>query len=156
MLCTLVVFVRTWAPQQQLARPGGFLLSPRKALALPMKWIVLVLMLWLMSSTARAGEGYWDADYEVLARSLPQLRADTARLRLVQRVKIRVRDNGAGLPGYMKKQVFQPFFTIRPVLEGTGLDLSLSHAIVTKGHGGTLTAESGAGQGTEFLIILSA
>lgn len=119
-----------------------------------MKWMVLTL--WLMSSAARAGEGYWDADYEALARSTPQQRADTARLRLVQRVKIQVRDNGAGLPGYMKKQVFQPFFTIRPVLEGTGLGLSLSHDVVTNGHGGTLTAESGAGQGTEFLIILSA
>ena len=38
--------------------------------------------------------------------------------------------------------------------EGTGLGLSLSHEIVTKGHGGTLAVESGEGEGTEFIISL--
>jgi signal transduction histidine kinase len=73
-----------------------------------------------------------------------------------QQVEIRVRDNGPGMPSHVKNRVFQPFFTTKPVGEGTGLGLSLSHDIVTKGHGGTLTVDSREGEGTEFLIILSA
>ena len=69
-------------------------------------------------------------------------------------VEIRVRDNGTGMPEAVRGQVFRPFFTTKPAGEGTGLGLSLSHDIVTKGHGGTLTVESHEGQGTEFLIIL--
>ncbi|GAB3582635.1 hypothetical protein GCM10027345_27110 [Hymenobacter daeguensis] len=71
-------------------------------------------------------------------------------------VEIRVRDNGTGMPEQVKSRIFQPFFTTKPAGEGTGLGLSLSHDIVTKGHGGTLTVESREGEGTEFLIILSA
>ncbi|WP_236668528.1 ATP-binding protein [Hymenobacter rubidus] len=71
-----------------------------------------------------------------------------------QAVEIRVRDNGTGMPEDVKEKVFQPFFTTKPAGEGTGLGLSLSYDIVTKGHGGTLTVESREGEGTEFLIIL--
>jgi len=69
-------------------------------------------------------------------------------------VEIRVRDNGMGMSAAVLAQVFQPFFTTKPAGEGTGLGLSLSHDIVTKGHGGTLTVESREGQGTEFLVRL--
>jgi two-component system NtrC family sensor kinase len=71
-------------------------------------------------------------------------------------VEIRVRDNGTGMSDHVRSNIFQPFFTTKPAGEGTGLGLSLSHDIVTKGHGGTLTVESREGEGTEFLIILSA
>ena len=69
-------------------------------------------------------------------------------------IEIRVRDNGTGMPEAVKIRIFQPFFTTKPAGEGTGLGLSLSHDIVTKGHGGILSVESREGQGTEFLIIL--
>jgi two-component system NtrC family sensor kinase len=69
-------------------------------------------------------------------------------------VEIRVRDNGTGIPDAVKARIFQPFFTTKPVGEGTGLGLSLSHDIVTTGHGGTLTVESSEGEGTEFIIRL--
>ncbi|KAA9325871.1 hypothetical protein F0P96_19085 [Hymenobacter busanensis] len=69
-------------------------------------------------------------------------------------VEIRVRDNGSGIPADLHEQIFQPFFTTKPVGEGTGLGLSLSHDIVTKGHGGTLRAETRAGEYTEFVITL--
>ncbi|GAA4039577.1 hypothetical protein GCM10022409_26580 [Hymenobacter glaciei] len=69
-------------------------------------------------------------------------------------VEIRVIDNGTGMAPAVREQVFKPFFTTKPAGEGTGLGLSLSHDIITKGHGGTLTVESEAGVGTEFIIIL--
>ena len=69
-------------------------------------------------------------------------------------VEIRIRDNGLGIPEAVRNKIFQPFFTTKPAGEGTGLGLSLSYDIVTKGHGGTLTVESQEGQGAEFIIIL--
>ena len=69
-------------------------------------------------------------------------------------VEIRVRDNGPGMPAHVRERVFEPFFTTKPAGEGTGLGLSLSHDIITKGHGGTLTVESEEGVGTEFVVTL--
>ncbi|GAB3823989.1 ATP-binding protein [Hymenobacter jeollabukensis] len=71
-------------------------------------------------------------------------------------VEIRVKDNGTGIPADVQQKIFQPFFTTKPTGEGTGLGLSLSYDIVTKGHGGTLEVESTAGVGTEFIITLPA
>ena len=71
-------------------------------------------------------------------------------------VEIRVVDNGPGMAAAVRARVFEPFFTTKPAGEGTGLGLSLSHDIITKGHGGTLVVESAEGAGTEFLIILPA
>ncbi|MBF9222930.1 tetratricopeptide repeat-containing sensor histidine kinase [Hymenobacter ruricola] len=71
-------------------------------------------------------------------------------------VEIWVRDNGTGMSESVQAHIFQPFFTTKPVGEGTGLGLSLSHDIVTTGHGGTLTVESQEGQGTEFVVRLPA
>jgi two-component system NtrC family sensor kinase len=69
-------------------------------------------------------------------------------------VEIRVRDNGTGMPAEVQAKVFQPFFTTKPTGEGTGLGLSLSHDIITQGHGGSLTVQSQPGQGTTFSITL--
>ncbi|MBD2723666.1 ATP-binding protein [Hymenobacter armeniacus] len=71
-------------------------------------------------------------------------------------VEIRVRDNGIGMSAEVAAQVFQPFFTTKPMGEGTGLGLSLSYDIITKGHGGTLTVESEEGEFTEFTVRLPA
>ncbi|WP_310392334.1 ATP-binding protein [Hymenobacter sp.] len=71
-----------------------------------------------------------------------------------EQVEIRVRDNGLGIPEAVQQKIFQPFFTTKPSGEGTGLGLSLSYDIVTKGHGGTLTVSSQEGKFTEFLISL--
>ncbi|RYF70768.1 MAG: two-component sensor histidine kinase [Cytophagaceae bacterium] len=71
-----------------------------------------------------------------------------------KKVEIRVRDNGTGIPDEVRSKIFQPFFTTKPTGSGTGLGLSLSYDIVTKGHGGTLDVDSEAGQFTEFRITL--
>ena len=69
-------------------------------------------------------------------------------------IEIRVEDNGIGIPDTVKDKIFQPFFTTKPTGEGTGLGLSLAYDIITKGHGGTLTVESTAGEGTTFIVKL--
>jgi two-component system NtrC family sensor kinase len=69
-------------------------------------------------------------------------------------IEIRVTDNGTGMSEATKAKIFQPFFTTKPTGEGTGLGLSLAYDIVTKGHGGTLAAESVEGEGTTFIVKL--
>ena len=54
----------------------------------------------------------------------------------------------------MRARLFEPFVTTRPVGEGTGLGLSLSHDIVVKQHGGALEVETEPGRFTEFIITL--
>jgi signal transduction histidine kinase len=73
---------------------------------------------------------------------------------LSDRVEIRVKDNGNGIPANILEKIFQPFFTTKPAGEGTGLGLSLSYDII-KAHGGELKVETREGEGTEFIIILS-
>ena len=69
-------------------------------------------------------------------------------------IEISVKDNGSGIPEIIKSKIFQPFFTTKPTGEGTGLGLSLSYDIVTKGHGGTLEVVSVEGEGSEFIVKL--
>jgi signal transduction histidine kinase/ligand-binding sensor domain-containing protein len=69
-------------------------------------------------------------------------------------VEIRVKDNGDGIPDDIVNKIFQPFFTTKPTGEGTGLGLSLSYDIVTKGHNGTLEVDTAAGLGSEFIVSL--
>jgi len=71
-----------------------------------------------------------------------------------QFVMITVDDNGNGIPQKIIDKIFQPFFTTKPTGEGTGLGLSLSYDIITKGHGGKLEVESTEGKGTSFIIEL--
>ncbi len=70
------------------------------------------------------------------------------------RVEIRVSDNGNGIPHHVLKKIFQPFFTTKPSGQGTGLGLSLSYDIITKGHGGELKVETKEGKGSTFIIRL--
>jgi signal transduction histidine kinase len=70
------------------------------------------------------------------------------------KVEIRVRDNGTGIADNIKSKIFQPFFTTKPTGQGTGLGLSLSYDIITKGHGGELAVSSEQGEWAEFTITL--
>ncbi|MBV8122058.1 MAG: HAMP domain-containing protein [Alphaproteobacteria bacterium] len=70
------------------------------------------------------------------------------------RVEIRVRDNGTGIPEAVRAKIFDPFFTTKPAGEGTGLGLSLSHDIIVKQHGGSLGVATEPGRSTEFIVTL--
>ena len=72
------------------------------------------------------------------------------------KVEITVRDNGDGIPQKVLDKIFQPFFTTKPTGQGTGLGLSLSYDIITKGHSGDLKVETKEGEGSEFIIQLPA
>jgi len=89
-----------------------------------------------------------EADYE------PQVMVTTKKLDDV--AEIRIKDNGCGIPEGVREKIFQPFFTTKPTGEGTGLGLSLSYEIITKGHGGKLSVISKEGEGSEFIIRLPA
>ncbi|MGI8599924.1 MAG: ATP-binding protein [Chitinophagaceae bacterium] len=69
-------------------------------------------------------------------------------------VIIKVIDNGVGIPEGVVQKIYQPFFTTKPTGEGTGLGLSLSYDIITKGHGGQMKVETKEGEGTTFIIQL--
>jgi two-component system NtrC family sensor kinase len=82
----------------------------------------------------------------------PMLYATTKNLG--DKVEIRIRDNGTGIPEEVKEKIFDPFFTTKPAGEGTGLGLSMSHDIIVKQHGGSIDVESEPGLFTEFKIVL--
>jgi signal transduction histidine kinase len=71
------------------------------------------------------------------------------------KVEIKVADNGNGIPQKVLDKIFQPFFTTKPTGQGTGLGLSLSYDIV-KAHSGELKVETNEGEGSTFIIILTA
>ena len=70
------------------------------------------------------------------------------------KIIVEVTDNGTGIPQKALDKIFQPFFTTKPTGQGTGLGLSLSYDIVTKGHGGELKVETKEGEYTAFSVIL--
>ncbi len=82
----------------------------------------------------------------------PTLAAATKNLG--DRVEIRIRDNGIGIPPEVKEKMFNPFFTTKPAGEGTGLGLSISHDIIVKQHGGSIAVDTKLGEFTEFMIVL--
>jgi signal transduction histidine kinase len=70
------------------------------------------------------------------------------------RVEIRVRDNGNGIPSTVRDKLFQPFVTTKPIGAGTGLGLSISYDIVVRGHQGKFGVETEEGRGTEFIVTI--
>lgn len=72
-----------------------------------------------------------------------------------ERVVLRVADNGPGIPDEVKDLIFDPFFTTKGSGKGIGLGLAIVQQIV-EAHGGTITLESAAGQGTAFTVTFPA
>lgn len=69
------------------------------------------------------------------------------------KMEIRIRDTGIGMPEEVQQKIFDPFFTTKDVGEGTGLGLSIVYNIIQK-HGGKIEVHSSLGNGAEFVISL--
>jgi len=137
---------------------------------------------WALSSVALAKEGAVSSlSSEALAKeealsSEALAKEGTVTLstkNLGNKIEIRVKDNGPGIPQKDLDKIFQPFFTTKPTGQGTGLGLSLAYDIV-KANGGSInvitnyrppqgelkmeTPPGGRtgveGEGTEFIIVL--
>jgi PAS domain S-box-containing protein len=86
-----------------------------------------------------------DAD---LARTTPELHDGSY-------VRLSIRDSGCGMEKATTARIFEPFYTTKPLGEGTGLGLSVVHGIM-KTHGGAITVYSEVGKGTVFQLYLPA
>lgn len=100
-----------------------------------------------------------DALEEINAnRTYQQNQDDPSRITITtsvvdsQWVKIAISDNGNGIPESVQKQIFNPFFTTKPVGKGTGMGMAISYQIITEKHGGKLEFFSSPQQGTEFVV----
>jgi len=82
----------------------------------------------------------------------PEIRVTTRDLG--ERVEVRIRDNGIGIPDSVRTRIFDPFFTTKEVGEGSGLGLSISYEIVVQEHHGTVSVDSRDGEYTEFVLTV--
>ncbi len=68
-------------------------------------------------------------------------------------IRIKIADNGPGIPQDVVGKIFDPFFTTKEVGQGTGLGLSIAFGIVQE-HGGRIWAESQPEEGSAFTVEL--
>jgi signal transduction histidine kinase len=73
---------------------------------------------------------------------------------LSEKIEIRIRDNGNGIPVDIREKIFNPFFTTKPTGQGTGLGLSISYDIIVQEHRGEVKVETEKGKFTEFVVRL--
>ncbi|MBU4185853.1 MAG: ATP-binding protein [Proteobacteria bacterium] len=77
--------------------------------------------------------------------------------KILTELKIKIKDNGVGIPEEDKKKMFSKFFrasnVTRMQTEGSGLGLFMVKNIINK-HGGEITFSSEEGVGTEFVLTL--
>ncbi|WP_433469373.1 ATP-binding protein [Spirillospora sp. CA-128828] len=66
---------------------------------------------------------------------------------------VEIADTGTGIPEENLDRIFTPFFTTKPVGQGTGLGLDISWRIVADRHGGDIRVESLPGD-TRFQVLL--
>lgn len=82
----------------------------------------------------------------------PQLEITTTGT--AEQLEIVIRDNGDGIAEEIRGKIFDPFFTMKPTGEGTGLGLSLAHQALVAGHQGAIDVESMPQDYTQFKIML--
>jgi signal transduction histidine kinase/CheY-like chemotaxis protein len=68
-------------------------------------------------------------------------------------VEVVVADNGPGVPAAIRGRIFEPYFTTKQQGEGTGIGLSVCHAIVAA-HGGMIAVDDAPGGGARFTVRL--
>ncbi len=95
--------------------------------------------------TIESSSAVWDASYGE--------RHGGVEIPLGRYVMLAVSDNGCGMDAEVQARIFEPFYTTKPVGQGTGLGLSTVYGIV-KQSGGFIWAYSEPGQGTVFKVYL--
>jgi len=137
--CELSAVLRQFHDQAQRVLPGGITLSCEVPEQLPLVQINphgLVHALWNLVINAKQaidGEG-----------SI-QLRCGNDR----RKVWIEVEDSGPGIPADVQERIFDPYFTTKPIGQGTGLGLT-AVARYVRGSNGAIEVESSSGSGTTF------
>ncbi|MEH2449386.1 MAG: response regulator [Nostoc sp.] len=86
-----------------------------------------------------------------MSNLIPQINIAT-EIDFEELIVIRIADNGIGIPERLKKRLFEPLFTTKPVGKGTGLGLAIAYEIVVEKHEGVLDVNSQPDMGTEFII----
>jgi PAS domain S-box-containing protein len=95
-------------------------------------------------------------DFHLSSVTLPDASCKQGRIVILppgRYAQITVSDNGCGMDDITKARVFEPYFTTKALGVGTGLGLSVVHAIV-KAHGGAIDVESREGHGTTFTLLV--
>ncbi|MEH2043405.1 GAF domain-containing sensor histidine kinase [Nostoc sp.] len=92
------------------------------------------------------------SDKEKNSCQIPTIEISTKVSTDNSRLLIRITDNGPGMNEDVKKRIFDPFYTTKPVGKGTGLGLAISYQIIVEKHGGIMECISEPGKGTEFWI----
>lgn len=128
-----------WPRHVRLAVEGGRGLAIRGS-----RTAVLGALTNLLNNAAEALQGS-ETDEPAI-----RLRAESDR---GDRILLRVRDNGPGVPADIREQIFEPFYTTRP--QGTGLGLAVVRS-VAEAHGGELMLGTPHAGGAEFIISLPA
>ncbi|MBF0228133.1 MAG: response regulator [Desulfamplus sp.] len=94
-----------------------------------------------------------DAMENISKGSLNITTTHDSRLDSNNQIIVIIEDSGLGLNKETLRNIWNPFFTTKPVGKGTGLGMSISHGII-KSHGGSITAENKEKGGARFIIRL--
>jgi C4-dicarboxylate-specific signal transduction histidine kinase len=90
---------------------------------------------------------------QAVRSSKGMLHVSTHYLEDARQIVFSCRDNGAGIPESIRKDIFKPFFTTKPVGHGTGLGLYICHEIIRK-HNGLIVQENHQDGGALFEVYL--
>ena len=71
-----------------------------------------------------------------------------------QQIIITIADNGEGMSDEVKAKLYENFFTTKPAGQGTGLGMGIIRDIIENKHGGSISFDSQAGEGTQFTLII--
>jgi signal transduction histidine kinase len=108
----------------------------------------------LISNSIDALEEYDEKRYRETMKADPSTITITTEVVQGDQVKIKIADNGSGISESVKKTIFDPFITTKPIGKGTGLGLAISYQIITEKHGGEIVCNSTKGEGAEFVITI--
>lgn len=101
----------------------------------------------LLANAIDAVEDRFDQD-----KTCPLQIAISTQLVDGKEVMIEIKDSGLGMTEEVRKKIFEPMFTTKPIGKGTGLGLPISQHIIEDKHQGKLSCHSTLGKGTEFIV----